>query len=81
MKLRLLISLNLLLALPAVHAQQTADDYFHGGAISYLSNNIPHALAVVTNGRAIYPEDSKLKKLEELLKQQQQQNQQQQQQQ
>jgi len=57
----------------------TADDYFHGGAVNYLSNNIPKALEVVTNGRAIYPDDVKLKKLEELLKQQQQQQQQQQQ--
>src|ERR1051325_3084319 len=54
------------------------DDFFHGGAMAYLSNNIPAALERVTNGLAIYPNDEKLKKLEELLKQQQQQNQQQQ---
>ena len=78
-----ILSLSLLLlARPAVHAQQlTADDFFHGGAQSYLSNNVPKALEVVTNGRAIYPDDIKLKKLEELLKQQNQQQQQQQQQQ
>jgi Ca-activated chloride channel family protein len=57
---------------------QTADDFFHGGAVNYLSNNIPKALEVVTNGLAVYPNDVKLKKLEELLKQQQQQRQQQQ---
>ena len=57
-----------------------ADDFFHGGAMAYLSNNIPSALKEVTNGLAIYPNDEKLKKLEELLKQQQQQQQNQQQQ-
>src|SRR5690349_19533726 len=57
---------------------QTADDIFHDGAVNYLSNNIPKALEVVTNGRAIFPDDIKLKKLEELLKQQNQQQQQQQ---
>lgn len=64
-----------------------ADDFFHAGAQSYLTNNIPGALERVTNGLAYYPDDPKLKKLYELLKQQQQsqsqsqQNQQQQQQQ
>ena len=79
---RLPISLSLLLlSASAVWAQQkTADDFFHGGAMGYLSNNIPAALEVVTNGRALYPDDVKLKKLEELLKQQQQQQQQQNQQ-
>jgi outer membrane biosynthesis protein TonB len=74
MKLRLLLSLSLLLALPAAFAE-TADDIFHGGAVNYLSNNIPKALDVVTNGRALFPDDIKLKKLEELLKQQNQQQQ------
>lgn len=76
MKLRLLLSLSLLLALPTAFAE-TADDIFHGGAVNYLSNNIPKALQVVTNGRALFPDDIKLKKLEELLKQQSQQQQQQ----
>jgi len=69
----------LLLALPAARAQ-SAEDFFHGGAQSYLSNNIPAALERVTNGLALYPDDIKLKKLEELLKQQQQNQQQQSQQ-
>ena len=55
-----------------------ADAFFNGGAQFYISNNIPAALEAVTNGRALYPDDIKLKKLEELLKQQQQQQQQQQ---
>lgn len=70
-------SLSLLLALAAARAE-TADDFFHGGAMNYFSNNIPQALTVVTNGRALFPDDEKLKKLEELLKQQQNQQQQQQ---
>ena len=53
-----------------------AEDFFHGGARHYLSNNIPAALQTVTNGLQLYPEDEKLKKLHELLNQQQQQNQQ-----
>jgi outer membrane biosynthesis protein TonB len=75
-QLLLLLSLSLLLGQSA--RAQTADDFFHGGAVNYLSNNIPKALEVVTNGLAVYPNDVKLKKLEELLKQQQQKEQQQQ---
>ena len=56
---------------------QTAADFFHGGAMSYFSNNIPGALMVVTNGLQRFPEDEKLKKLYELLNQQQQQQQEQ----
>ncbi|HEX5219625.1 MAG TPA: hypothetical protein VFZ59_08660 [Verrucomicrobiae bacterium] len=67
----------LLLCLPSAQAQN-ADDFFHGGALSYLSNNIPGALEVVTNGLQRFPEDEKLKKLYELLNQKQQQQQQQQ---
>ena len=71
------VGLLLLLAARVVCAE-TADDFFHGGAMNYFSNNVPQALAVVTNGRAQFPDDVKLKKLEELLKQQQQQQQDQQ---
>jgi hypothetical protein len=80
MKLRLLLSLSLLwLAWPESRAENP-DDIFYGGAVNYLSNNIPKALEVVTNGRALFPDDIKLKKLEELLKQQQQQKNEQQEQ-
>lgn len=79
MVLRLLLNLSfLLLALTAARAQ-TADDFFHGGAMFYLSNNIPQAKEVVATGLKSFPEDIKLKKLEELLNQQQQSQQQQQQ--
>lgn len=59
------------------HAQlMTADEFFHGGAQRFLTNNIPDALEVVTNGLQRFPNDEKLQKLYELLNQQQQQNQQ-----
>jgi len=49
-----------------------ADDFFDSGAQFYISNNIPAAKQQVDTGLKIYPNDEKLKKLEELLKQQQQ---------
>jgi len=52
-----------------------ADDFFNGGAQAYISNNIPAALERTESGLKLYPDDVKLKKLEELLKQQQQQQQ------
>jgi hypothetical protein len=55
-----------------------AEDFFNGGAQFYISNNVPAALERVESGLKLYPDDEKLKKLEQLLKQQQQQNQQQQ---
>ena len=77
MRLRLLISLSLLLlAVPTARAQ-TADDYFNSGAQLYISNNIPAALERTENGLKLYPDNVKLKKLEELLKHQQQQQSQQ----
>jgi Ca-activated chloride channel family protein len=76
---RLLISLSLLLAWQKTSAQLApADDFFHGGAQLYISNNVPAALERVEMGLKTYPDDEKLKKLEQLLKHQQQQNQQQQ---
>ncbi len=73
---RLLISLSLLL-LPVGQAAcaQSADEYFHTGAQSYLTNNVALAREEVDKGLKLFPEDHKLKKLDELLKQQQQQQQ------
>ncbi len=51
---------------------QTAGAFFDGGAQLYISNNIPAALEKTEKGLKLYPDDPKLKKLEELLKQQQQ---------
>jgi Ca-activated chloride channel family protein len=80
MTLRLLISLSaLLLAVQKISAQLApAEDFFNSGAQLYISNNVPAALERVENGLKTYPDDEKLKKLEQLLKQQQQQQQQQQ---
>jgi hypothetical protein len=80
MKLRLLLSLSVLGLAAGEGLAQSAADFFHNGAVNYLSNNVPKALEVVTNGRARFPDDLKLKKLEELLKQQSQQQSQQSQQ-
>ena len=81
MRLRLLISLSclLLVSWQKAGAQLApADDFFHGGARLYISNNIPQAKEVVEQGLRLYPDDDKLKKLEQLLNQQQQQQQNQQ---
>lgn len=81
MTLRFRISLNLALFLCAqkLCAQLApAEDFFNSGAQAYISNNIPAALERVEMGLKTYPDDEKLKKLEELLKQKKQQQQQQQ---
>jgi hypothetical protein len=72
MRLSLLLSVSLLLTWQAARAQ-SADDFFNRGAHSYISNNIPQALASVQAGLKQHPDDVKLKKLYELLKQQNQQ--------
>ena len=81
MKLRLLISINLIALVTRVVCAQSADEFFHTGAQAYLTNNTTIAKEQVDKGLKLYPDDIKLKKLEELLKQQQQQQQQQNQQQ
>src|SRR5882757_6974548 len=69
----------LLLSWQTGHAQLLpADDFFNSGAQLYISNNIPSALEQVESGLKMYPDDDKLKKLEQLLKQKQQQQQSQQ---
>jgi Ca-activated chloride channel family protein len=68
-----LIAVLMLFAWQKVCAQLApADDFFNGGAQLYISNNVPAALERVEGGLKLYPDDVKLKKLEELLKQQQQ---------
>jgi hypothetical protein len=68
-----LLPLLLVFAAQKVCAQLLpADDFFNGGAQLYISNNIPAALERTESGLKFYPDDAKLKKLEELLKQQQQ---------
>lgn len=80
MTLRLLIAGGLFWLAAQSALAQSADEFFNSGAQFYISNNIPDALKKVEAGRQIYPDNIKLKKLEELLKQQQQQQQQQNQQ-
>ncbi|MDE3066940.1 MAG: hypothetical protein KGJ60_05240 [Verrucomicrobiota bacterium] len=75
---RLLISLDLLLLTSLAAGAQTAGEFFNHGAQFYISNNIPAARKEVESGRKLFPDDVKLKKLEELLKQQQQNRRQQQ---
>ena len=79
---RILLSLSLLglAGRPAAAQHAPADDILNSGAQSYNSNNIPAALQHVEDGLKTYPNDEKLRKLEQLLKQQQQQQQQEQQQ-
>jgi len=73
-----LLPLLLVFAAQKVCAQLApADDFFNGGAQAYISNNIPAALERTEDGLKLYPDDVKLKKLEELLKQKNQQQQQQ----
>jgi len=68
-----LLPLLLFFAAQKVCAQlAAADDFFNSGAQLYISNNIPAALERTESGLKFYPDDLKLKKLEELLKQQQQ---------
>ena len=55
---------------------QSADDFFHTGAQAYLTNNTASAREQVDKGLKLYPNDIKLKKLDQLLKQQKQQQQQ-----
>ncbi len=76
-----LLLLSLLIWREAAAQLAPAGDFFNRGAQLYISNNIPAALERVELGRKMYPDDTKLKKLEELLKQKQQQQQQDQQQQ
>jgi hypothetical protein len=80
MRLSLPASLSLLLFAWQAAGAQSADDFFNSGAQSYISNNIAQAKESVATGLKFYPGDTKLKKLDELLKQQSQQQSQQNQQ-
>ena len=72
MKLRLLISISLLALMTQKAPGQSADEFFHTGAQAYLTNNTTIAKEQVDRGLKLYPDDIKLKKLDDLLKQQQQ---------
>lgn len=50
--------------------------FFHPAASQYIQGDSTSASNLVAKGRALYPDDGKLKRLEELLKQEQEQEQQ-----
>lgn len=60
---------------------QSADNYFHGGAQSFINADLQTAINEVQEGLSRYPNDSKLNALMEKLQQEQEKQQQQQQQQ
>lgn len=61
-------------------AAQTADEYFHGGAQSYINSDLQTAITQVQQGLAQYPNDPKLNALLRKLQEEQEKQQQQQQQ-
>jgi hypothetical protein len=75
MQSRTLILTSLLLPALALAQALPPDEFFHSGAQWYLSNKVTEARSQVDAGLKLYPDDIKLKKLDELLKQQQQQQQ------
>jgi len=76
---RITLSLSLWLA-PLALSAQTADDYFHGGAQSYIHAEKEKAKQEVFTGLQKFPEDAKLNGMAALLKKQEEDKQKQQQQ-
>src|SRR5258706_7842394 len=77
---RIALSISLL-AFPFGLRAQTADDYFHGGAQSYIQAEKEKAKQEVFTGLQKFPTDPKLNGMAGLLKKQEEEKQQQQQQQ
>ena len=75
MQSRTMILVSLLLPALALAQALPTEEFFHSGAQWYLSNKLAEARSQVDAGLKLYPDDLKLKKLDELLKQQQQQQQ------
>src|ERR1051325_8252641 len=67
MTLRLLSSVSLLALAAQLACGPSADDFFHSGAQSYLSNNVEHARKDVDSGPKLFPDDVTFNKLDELL--------------
>src|SRR5215475_1457795 len=79
---RTALSISLLIAPLGLSASaQTADDYFHGGAQSYIHSEKEKAMQQVVTGLQKFPDDPKLNGLVALLKKQEEEQKQQQQQQ
>jgi Ca-activated chloride channel family protein len=68
---KLLIILFIILHITTFASQTniSANDYFFSGAKEYCNNKIDQALSVVEEGLSKFPNDEKLKKLEEKIKQ------------
>ena len=75
------IALSISLAFPFGLSAQTADDYFHGGAQSYIQAEKEKAKQEVFTGLQKFPADPKLNGMADLLKKQEEEKKQQQQQQ
>ncbi len=74
MALRLPLILSALWLMGTLGLAATADDFFHSGAQQYIFGKMDKAKETTQKGLLQFPEDSKLRRLEELLKQQQQQS-------
>src|SRR6185369_1574541 len=68
-----------LLAFPVRAGAQPADEFFHGGAQSYIQGQKEKAKEQVTSGLKQFPEDAKLNAMAVLLQKQEEKRQQQQQ--
>lgn len=74
------LSISLLLIPLALPAQfKTAEDFFHGGAQLYINGKKEAAKQEIVTGLNLYPRDSRLNGLAQLIKEEEQQKQQQQQ--
>lgn len=67
------------LLLTSVAFAQSADDYFHGGAQSFINADLQTAINQVQEGLSRYPNDAQLNALMEKLQEEQEKQQQQQQ--
>jgi Ca-activated chloride channel homolog len=65
---RSLLIINLLLAPVWTFAQTNADDYFHKGAQYYIFGEKTNAVRAIVNGLRVYPQDTKLNAVAQLLK-------------
>jgi outer membrane biosynthesis protein TonB len=75
-----LLTLTFSILLASTAWAQSADEYFHGGAQSFISADLQTAIKQVQNGLNNYPNDPKLNALMQKLQEEQEKQQQQQQQ-
>lgn len=72
---KLLLSLSLLCLTSTLATAATAEDFFHNGAQQYIFDELAKAKEITQRGLSLFPNDPKLKRLEELLKEEEQQQQ------